>query len=935
MFSIERSKKPKKLKLFLAKPNKVPIAKLKHAYGKQLTIHYNESNELSFTLPYEFIQNHKRKKYKPVSQIKEKYLIKAIYGDTVEWYVVNGYSKNSNDTDELRVQCYSLEHQLNKKRVIDYKVTSYNCLMVTEDTLKDTGWKVGYINPDFNLQYREFDVTSNTKLAFLYDIAKSFEAIIRFNTVNKTVNFYKEQEISQYKGFSITERKYLESVEENIDSNDIVTRLYITGADGLGVQGVNPTGQRYIDDFSYFLYPFEMDNNGNVIAHSNFMEDDLAISLVNYNEYVSSRKGEFSQLLDKKSNKQEQLTTEQNTLEALKTELQLILDEIEVNKKLGLSTIDLEKQRSDKDAEISSQETVVSNIQTSLTKIDDEIKQLSGDLKMENHISPILFEQLQDFIHEDEWSDDTKIDENDLYETGIERLSEINSPPVNMNIDIVNFFEVIEEQQNWERMNIGDIVRIKHNKLGILVKARITSIGLDFEGTSISLTISNLKEINDIKNKLKHAFYTIDKVNTDYNKRKINWNTIANNFNLRNDRIKEIPENPYIPNGAISHKENDNGSVNLTIKWQYSDYNTTKEDKHNIDGFLIYLYSSESEETYHFGSQMAEETMVDLIFSLRTYTFPSVPSNLYYTLGIRAYRRVDDDINSDGIVMSDIVRFDSNTNISNTEVSLTEEALPAPYRPSETINFNGRINGVKHTVDDTEPENPNVGDVWVSTLDKKTRVWDGEMWSVDNSAKDYTDQAALELEEKIEKSKVTEVINADGTKIQSQLKDGQVIVKKLSSDNVVLETTSVSNGIVSYSNQNGIVWKISKEDNKTQLTSNIGFKFSTSVDPLVHTTFSLLNGWTNYGNGTVNARYTKTIDNIVHLSGDITGGLVGEYSLGVLPVGCRPLATETFTTSAYNGTATISVYANGDVRVTAASSTDRVSLSSISFYAGN
>src|SRR5690606_9727370 len=98
-------------------------------------------------------------------------------------------------------------------------------------------------------------------------------------------------------------------------------------------------------------------------------------------------------------------------------------------------------------------------------------------------------------------------------------------------------------------------------------------------------------------------------------------------------------------------------SANLMLTWKYPDYNKTKKDEHNIDGFLIYLYHGTTNEPYQFGSQMSKETIVDAPLNSRSYTFPAVPANLYYTVGIRAYRRVDDDINRDGIIMSDIVRF--------------------------------------------------------------------------------------------------------------------------------------------------------------------------------------------------------------------------------------------------------------------------------------
>lgn len=47
--------------------------------------------------------------------------------------------------------------------------------------------------------------------------------------------------------------------------DDVVTRLHVTGKDGIVINSVNPTGQGYLDDFSFFLNPFQRDENRNVV----------------------------------------------------------------------------------------------------------------------------------------------------------------------------------------------------------------------------------------------------------------------------------------------------------------------------------------------------------------------------------------------------------------------------------------------------------------------------------------------------------------------------------------------------------------------------------------------------------------------------------------------------------------------------------------------
>src|SRR5690606_21733744 len=226
---------------------------------------------------------------------------------------------------------------------------------------------------------------------------------------------------------------------------------------------------------------------------------------------------------------------------------------------------------------------------------------------------------------------------------------------------------------------------------------------------------------------------------------KINWEKVAYNFNLRNDRIEDKPTNPT--NAIITHKENDDGSVNLILKWDYPDFNKTGKNADNIDGFIIFLHADEDNEPYQFGSRMGEEVIVSEIpYTSRSYVFPSVPANLYYTVGIKAYRRVDEDVSLDGILFSDLIVFKSDGNVKSNQIqtfslmsTVTQEEdndendfkLIDPYQPSPEVNIKALINGARIIPSLSEPNNPKINDIWIDLTDKKVKVWDGSAWSGD------------------------------------------------------------------------------------------------------------------------------------------------------------------------------------------------------------
>src|SRR5699024_1397348 len=442
-----------------------------------------------------------------------------------------------------------------------------------------------------------------------------------------------------------------------------VTRLYVYGSDGAQINSVNPTGQSYLDDFSYFLYPFEMDDKGEIIKSSDYMSDSLAKSLTEYNKYVTENGSEFKINLDKKSELQKELTKNKNSLTELENELTIILDAIMIAKENNESLTELNKKKKEKNTQIKKAKSGIKSIESKVSDVDKNIILLKENLKIEGHLDEKQLEELSNFIQTDEWSDDNIFDVNDLYEAGVKKLKEINKPPIDITTSLVNLLRMTSEKHNWDRINVNDIIKINHEKLGIEIKTRISEIIFDFEGDSISVRITDSERVESnqrksIEDLITQSHYTIGKINTEFNKRKIDWNRTAYNFNIRNDRYEEIPVNPT--STIIKHKENDNGYVNLILTWEYPEYEKTKKKEHNIDGFIVYMHSSDTNEPYQFTSKMSEETLIPNISQeKRTYTITSVPSNLFYTIGIRAYRRVDDDINQEGILLSEIIGFDN------------------------------------------------------------------------------------------------------------------------------------------------------------------------------------------------------------------------------------------------------------------------------------
>ncbi|MDP4268443.1 MAG: hypothetical protein Q8880_13550, partial [Bacteroidota bacterium] len=138
----------------------------------------------------------------------------------------------------------------------------------------------------------------------------------------------------------------------------------------------------------------------------------------------------------------------------------------------------------------------------------------------------------------------------------------------------------------------------------------------------------------------------------------------------------------------------------------------TTQNIYNIDGFNVYLYASDTKEMVTLGQIGNNESIINPSADVRKLTIPSVTANKYYYIGVQAYRRVDNDIESSGILLSNIVTL----------------TICYPYLPEEMVNVQGRINGVMYTVDNKEPTLPQLNDIWTDTTTNTRKIYTSTGW---------------------------------------------------------------------------------------------------------------------------------------------------------------------------------------------------------------
>ncbi|TQR46753.1 hypothetical protein C7Y44_03610 [Paenibacillus popilliae] len=676
---IDWQRKPDKPQYFIAKPNREIIAKLSEAYDDHIRRKLNDVDELELSVPYKLDVNHLWIDNRNIELLKERYLIKVVHQNQTEWFIINEISESvGSDKESKTIKCYSAAHELTDKAIRMYEAESYHAEQVLTDLLKNTIWSIDYVDADFKLTYRAFEFPNTNVLSAVLSVAETYNAIVHFDTDKRMISMTKPELTGINRGLTFSYGKYMKTLGKNIKTDEMVTRLSATGHDGLGIQRVNPTGQNYIENFGFFMYPFERDQQKQVLSSSYHMSDSLCHALKDYEALVESKRGQFDALLKERKSLELQLGSLEVELDRLKNNEVVVTDRVisqQFDQKMFferyhhsgsssrsftlnpiypyaiLAKIDnaqgvniqingtsvssssgkwvlLHKVKGDDQVTISFdggtssvflqiasitldewnlagadrdiverysldntenqirlKQLEIDSVNRQLQAVQTKISELQATLAHDQNFTPEQLQELNLFVIEREFSDEKYIEEEDLYEAALEKFKELQQPSLSIDIDIVNFLEVIEEQHNWDKLKLGDFVNIKYEPTKTSVVARISEINYDFESSNIGIVLSNFKNVNDeasriekFLNESKNTSIIVDASKNKWGKAVVDtssmsklfdnfWDKITNQINMSINNTVDINNKGITitdPNDPLRFLRLTNGQVGLT-----------------------------------------------------------------------------------------------------------------------------------------------------------------------------------------------------------------------------------------------------------------------------------------------------------------------------------------------------------------------------------
>ena len=165
-------------------------------------------------------------------------------------------------------------------------------------------WTIGHV--DYELQNKERRISEeriDIYSLFTTKLADIFECIFDFDTINKIVNVYAEEEDgltddgvveSRYDTDVYISRNNLASeIQISSSTDNIKTRLKVGGSEDLDIREVN-LGKNYIMNLDYY-HNYKTDNDGNKTPDYEWMEQDLFEQYSKYEDAVEKYSPKYTE----------------------------------------------------------------------------------------------------------------------------------------------------------------------------------------------------------------------------------------------------------------------------------------------------------------------------------------------------------------------------------------------------------------------------------------------------------------------------------------------------------------------------------------------------------------------------------------------------------------------------------------------------------------
>jgi hypothetical protein len=517
--------------IILCNPNRDELVSLSLCYDTNLKLRFNAISEFSFRYP-ESIDGGETI-LEAFSLLQNKRLVKIEgYG---YYQITNAQKSLDGSVPVMDVSCESQEIELIQKKVNSYGGTKplYNVLSPDGTVLQDMldlcpNWSVGTVDAELLTLYRTFDISDSNVYGFLLnDVSKAFDCIFTFDTDARTISAQTIANATTETDIYLSFDNVITKGELSEKSDEIVTALSVFGNGNLSISVVNPMGTSKMYNFDYY-------------KSTNWMSQNLIDAIDAWEVVFDATQPLYaSELLTLQGYNGELLTLESDL--ATFQEEYLALEGVQKARiQDGLDYSDINILLTAKQADIDSQNTLISNKETQITNVTSTLQSYNTSVSFSTNFTAGQLLELDNFIFENSYINENIIQTDSmslsevqdqaqaLYDQALDVLAKVSTPRYEFSLDSVNYTVIPEFSVFTEQTDLGVVVTAELED-GSTIQSVILEISFSFDNPDdFSLKLSNRLRLDDGKYKYSDLMGEVVKTGSSvaFNSTKwADWNT--------------------------------------------------------------------------------------------------------------------------------------------------------------------------------------------------------------------------------------------------------------------------------------------------------------------------------------------------------------------------------------------------------------------------
>lgn len=261
-------------------------------------------------------------------------------------------------------------------------------------------WSVGTVDSSLVGKYRTYEVSDENLYNFIKNtLQQSYNCIFDFDTYNRTINVRDVSSSVSTEPIFISCDNLAKEIEVEEDTENIITRLDVNGADGVDIRDVNPSGTNKIINLDYFMTTDNFEQSL-INKYNSWKSQYSSYQLQYYNLSI-----EYSIQVMRKTAESAKLVDLEGELTSLENQQAVIIRAIAETLSQQSELTSINASISAKQSEINAQKSLISSISAGMETILDSMRTINQATDFQDYFTASEYQLLDKYIRDDSVSE--------------------------------------------------------------------------------------------------------------------------------------------------------------------------------------------------------------------------------------------------------------------------------------------------------------------------------------------------------------------------------------------------------------------------------------------------------------------------------------------------------------------------------------------------